>query len=327
MKKLWRSALLHSLGVLSCLFLLGHDAHAQQSSFPKRSIMLIVPTSAGGAVDVLARLLAVRMGEDLGQTIVVENRAGAGGNLGTASVGRAAADGYTLLFISGTQLINQLASNPPPYDLFKDYEPVALVVESSQVIGISKKLAANTLKEFADAARAEASLFNYATPGIATGPHLGAEMLSRSLNIKMVHVPFRGSMEGMRELATGNVQLSIGALPSFTPFVNMVKLLAVAGPKRLPSLPDVPTTFELGHSDVEVSFWAGFMAPKGTPEEIVQILNRSVNKILAQPEVTDLLTKQGVQPASGPPQYFAARMKHYASTYLPVLKGIDLTPK
>lgn len=131
----------------------------------------------------------------------------------------------------------------------------------------------------------------------------------------------------MRELATGNVQLSIGALPSFTPFVNMVKLVAVAGPKRLPSLPDVPTTFELGHSDVEIAFWAGFLAPKGTPQEIVQILNRSVNKVLAHPEVTALLSKQGVEPAYGDPQYFSARMKHHASIYMPVLKSIDLNPK
>jgi tripartite-type tricarboxylate transporter receptor subunit TctC len=327
MRKFWPSALRLWLTGFCVLILQTLEADAQRSSFPNKPITMVVPTSAGGAVDVLARLVAVRVAEELGQSVVVENRSGAGGNIGTASVARAASDGHTLLFISGTQLVNQLTSNPPPYDLFKDYVPVALVVESSQVIGISAKLQATTLEEFAKAARAERSLFNYATPGIGTGPHLGAEMLSRALDIKMVHVPFRGSMEGMRELASGNVQLSIGALPSFTPLIEHVRIVAVAGPKRLSSLPNIPTTFELGYPTVEIAFWAGILAPKGTPQDIVQALNRSVNKALRHGELVSVFSKQGIEPSQGDPQHFSTRMEYYASSYRPIVSTIDLTPK
>jgi tripartite-type tricarboxylate transporter receptor subunit TctC len=288
---------------------------------------MVVPTSAGGAVDVLARLIGVHLGNDLGQSVVVDNRPGAGGNIGTASVARADPDGHTIIFISGTQLINQLATNPPPYDLFNGFEPVALVAESYEVIGISTKLAANNLQEFAAAARADKSLFNYATPGIATAPHLGALMLSRALKINMVHVPFRGSMEGMRELATGNVQLSIGALPSFTPFIDRVKLIAIAGPKRLASLPTVPTTFELGYPDVEISFWTAILAPKGTSPQIVSTLNRSINKALTDPQVTSALLKQAFEPELGDAELLSDRMARYAKSYREILKSIDISSK
>ena len=288
---------------------------------------MVVPTSAGGAVDVLARLMGVHLGNDLGQSVVIDNRPGAGGNIGTASVARAAPDGHTIIFISGTQLINQLATNPPPYDLFSGFEPVALVAESYEVIGISTKLKANNLQEFAAAARADKSLFNYATPGIATAPHLGAVMLSRALKINMVHVPFRGSMEGMRELATGNVQLSIGALPSFTPFIDRVKLIAVAGPKRLPSLPNVPTTFDLGYPDVEISFWTAILAPKGTSPQIVSTLNRSINRVLTEPQVASALLKQAFEAEHGDARLLSDRMTHYAKSYREILKSIDLSSK
>jgi len=301
--------------------------HAEPAAYPFKPITMVVPTSAGGAVDVLARLIGVHLGNDLGQRVVVDNRPGAGGNTGTASVARAAPDGHTIIFISGTQLINQLATNPPPYDLFRDFEPVSLVAESYEVIGIPTKLAANTLQEFAAAARAEKSLFNYATPGIATAPHLGAVMLERAFKINMIHVPFRGSMEGMRELAAGSVQLSIGALPSFAPFMDRVKLIAVAGPKRLASLPNVPTTFELGHPDVEISFWTAILAPKGTSLQIVNTLNRTINKILTEPQVASMLSKLAFEPEHGDAKLLSDRMARYAKSYQEILKTIDLTPQ
>lgn len=313
------------LFIVAAFFWQSSSSYAEPAAYPARPITMVVPTSAGGAVDVLARLIGVHLANDLGKSVVVDNRAGAGGNIGTAAVARAAPDGHTIIFISGTQLINQLATEPAPYDLFKDFEPVALVAETYEVIGIPATLQANNVQEFAAAARASKSLFNYATPGIATAPHLGAVMLSRALKINMVHVPFRGSMEGMRELASGSVQLSIAALPSFTPVIDRVKLIAVAGPKRLTSLPNVPSTLELGYPDVEISFWTAVLAPKGTPAQIVNILNRSINKALADPKVASVLSTQAADPMFGDPKLLSERLSRYAKAYREILKSIDLS--
>jgi tripartite-type tricarboxylate transporter receptor subunit TctC len=290
----------------------------------------VVPTSAGGAVDAIARLVAIHVGKDLAQPVVVENRPGAGGNIGTSSVARASADGHTLIFISSTQLVAQLTTSPPPFDLFKDFTSVGLVADASEVIAISSKVRANNLQEFAAAARAESSMFNYATPGIATVPHLGAEMLARALKIKMVHVPFRGSMEGIREMAAGNVQMSIATQPSVAPFINsnnLIKIIAVAGPKRLSSLPNVPTTGESGYPEVEIAFWAGILAPKNTDREVLAKLSHSLNKTLSDPEVRSILSQQGIDPVIGGPEVLTARLTHYSKLYSQILKEIDLSQK
>ena len=316
------------------LFILGTcpvpHAHSEPAAFPNRPITLVVPTSAGGAVDAIARLIAIHIGKGLGQAVMVENRAGAGGNIGTMSVARAPADGHTLIFISSTQLVAQLTTSPPPYDLFKDFVPVGLVADASEVIAISSKIRANNLQEFAEAARAHASMFNYASPGIGSVPHLGAEMLARALKTKMVHVPFRGSMEGMRELAAGNVQMSIGTLPSVAPFIdnnNLVKIIAVAGPKRLDALPNVPTTDELGFPGVDIAFWAGVLAPKGVDPTVLRLLSRTLNKALSDPEVRSVLSKQGIDPVSGGPEVFTEKLEHYTKLYRSILKDVNLSEK
>jgi tripartite-type tricarboxylate transporter receptor subunit TctC len=304
-------------------------AYAQPAAFPNRPITLVVPTSAGGGVDAIARLIAVQIGKDLGQAVVVENRPGAGGNIGTLSVARAPSDGYTLIFISSTQLIAQMTASAP-FDLFSDFVPIGLVADASEVIAISSRVAANDLKEFAEAARARTSMFNYATPGIGTVPHLGAEMLARALKIKMVNVPFRGSMEGFRELAAGNVEMSIATLPSVAPFMdsnNLVKIIAVAGPKRLEALPNVPTTAESGYPGVNIAFWAGVLAPKGVDKEIQALLSRSLNKALADPKIRSVLSKQAIDPVSGESEAFTAKLKEYAELYRSILTEIDLGQK
>jgi len=305
-------------------------AYAEVMSFPSKPITLVVPTSAGGAVDTIARLVAIHVGKDLAQPVTVENRPGAGGNIGTSSVARASADGHTLIFISSTQLVAQLTTSPPPFDLFKDFTSVGLVADASEVIAINSKVRANNLQEFAAAARAESSMFNYATPGIATVPHLGAEMLARALKIKMVHVPFRGSMEGMRELAAGNIQMSIATEPSVAPFIdsnNRVKIIAVAGPKRLSSLPNVPTTGESGYPEVEIAFWAGILAPKNTDREVLAKLSHSLNKALSDPEVRSIMSKQGIDLVTGGPEVLSDRLAHYSKLYSQILKEIDLSQK
>jgi tripartite-type tricarboxylate transporter receptor subunit TctC len=175
-------------------------AVAQQEQFPTRPITLIVPFAPGGATDIVARLVAVHVGEDLGQSVVIDNRAGGAGNIGTHAAARANPDGYTLVLATTTQLINQYLSKSLPYNLFTDLVPIALIADAPEVVAISTKLPATTLSEFVAAARADVNGFNYGSAGLGSVPHLGGEVLARAVNAKMVHIPFRGSADAVKEV-------------------------------------------------------------------------------------------------------------------------------
>src|SRR3954449_12869843 len=180
----------------------------QQEQFPTRPITLIVPFAPGGATDIVARLVAVHVGEDLGQSVVIDNRAGGAGNIGTHAAARANPDGYTLVLATTTQLINQYLSKSLPYNLFTDLVPIALIADAPEVIAISAKLPATTLSQFVAAARADVNGFNYGSAGLGSVPHLGGEVLARAVNAKMVHIPFRGSADAVKEVAAGHVKIT-----------------------------------------------------------------------------------------------------------------------
>jgi tripartite-type tricarboxylate transporter receptor subunit TctC len=239
---------------ISCLAWVLPAAQAQQAPFPTRPITLIVPFAPGGATDIVARLVATRIGEDLGQTLVIDNRTGGAGNIGTAAAARAAPDGYTLVLATTSQLINQFLSKSPPFNLFADLVPVALIADAPEVIAISAKLGVATLKEFARAAQADAAGFNYGSPGTGSVPHLGGEVLGRALNAKVIHVPFRGSADAAKDVAAGNIQFTLATQATVAPFVesNLVKIIAVAAPRRLRTLPDVPRGRLSGRRAVEL---------------------------------------------------------------------------
>jgi tripartite-type tricarboxylate transporter receptor subunit TctC len=304
-------------------------ARAQQVPFPTRPITLIVPFAPGGATDIVARLLAPRVGEDLGQTLVIDNRTGGAGNIGTAAAARAAPDGYTLVLATTSQLINQFLSKSLPFDLFTDLVPVALIADAPEVIAISAKISAGTLAEFARAAQGNSAGFNYGSPGTGSVPHLGGEVLARAMKTKMVHVPFRGSVDAAKEAAAGNIQLTLATQATVAPFVesNLVKIIAVAAPRRLRTLPNVPTTAEAGFPGVELSNWFGIMAPHGTSPQLVSLINRSFNKALAHPEIESALLRQGIEPVRQTPQQFAARLQEDGQTYKKLLADFGLAPK
>jgi tripartite-type tricarboxylate transporter receptor subunit TctC len=304
-------------------------AQAQQAPFPTRPITLIVPFAPGGATDIVARLVATRIGEDLGQTLVIDNRTGGAGNIGTAAAARAAPDGYTLVLATTSQLINQFLSKSPPFNLFTDLVPVALVADAPEVIAISSKLGVATLAEFARAARADAAGFNYGSPGTGSVPHLGGEVLGRAMKAKVTHVPFRGSADAAKDVAAGNIQFTLATQATVAPFVesNLIKIIAVAAPRRLRTLPDVPTTAEAGYPGVELSNWFGVMAPPGMSPQLVALLNRAFNKALAQPEVESALLRQGIEPVRETPEQFAARLKDDAQTYKRMLDDFGIVPQ
>jgi len=313
-----------ALGCFACLPQVG--ALAEQG-FPSRPITLVVPFAPGGATDIVARLLAVQVSNDLGQSVVVENRAGGAGNTGTAAVARSTPDGYTIVLATTTQLVNQFLMRDLPYNLFTDLVPVALIADAPEIMVISGKLGINTVPEFVAAARAKSQGFNYGSAGNGSVPHLGGEILARAIKAPMVHVPFRGTADAIRELVTGNVQLSFTTQASVASFVGsgQVKLLAVAAPKRVTTLPDLPTTAEAGIPNVELSNWFGIMAPKGTSPELVARLNQSFNKALAHAETAKILVGQGIEPVREPAAYFAKRLQDDAANYQAILKDIGLS--
>jgi tripartite-type tricarboxylate transporter receptor subunit TctC len=298
-----------------------------QQAFPTRPVILIVPFAPGGATDIVARLLATRMGEDLGQNVVVDNRPGGGGNTGTVAAVRAVPDGHTVVLATTSQLINQYLLKSPPFDLFNDLVPVALVADAPEIIAITATLPANTLAELGAAMRASAAGYNYGSAGVGSIPHVGGEVLARALGAKMVHVPFRGSADAAREVAAGNIQLTIATHASVASLVEAgkIKIIAAAARQRLQSLPNVPTTAEAGSPGLELSNWFGIFAPRGTPPEVVARLNAAFNKALGQPETAKTLLSQGIEPVRISPQHFADRLQEDGKTYKKMVEDIGLT--
>ena len=302
-------------------------AGAQQGgSFPNRQITIVVPFGPGGATDIVARLLAVRISADLGVTLIVDNRAGGAGNIGTGAVARATPDGYTLVLATTTQLINYFMFKDQGYDFFSDLAPVAILADAPELVAVSSKVPGNTLADFIKAAKASPTGFNYGSAGIGSVPHIGGEVMAKAMGTKMVHVPFRGSADAMREVAAGNIELSLATQASVASLAETgrLKVLAVAAPKRVKTLPNVPTTAEAGLEGVELSNWFGVFAPKETDPKIISLLNAAFNKALGNPEVEATLLKQGIEPTRLTPSEFVARLQDDRKTYHEVLKELNL---
>lgn len=304
-------------------------ASAQPDRYPARPITLIVPFAAGGATDIVARVLATHVGEDLGQPVVIDNRTGGAGNIGTVAAARANPDGYTLVLITTTQLINQFLTKNLPYNLFTDLVPVALIADAPEVVAISAKLPAKTLLEFAAEARASVNHFNYGSPGVGSVPHLGGEVLAKAMNTRMVHVPFRGSADAIKDVASGNIEVTLATQASVASFAEagLVRIVAVAAPRRLSTLADVPTVTEAGFPGVELSNWFGIMAPRGMAPELATLINQAFNKAAALPDVQMALVKQGIEPVRQTPDEFAARLTEDGKAYQRTIEQIGLAPK
>ncbi len=300
---------------------------AQAGNYPTRPITLIVPFAPGGATDIVARIISLKLGRDLGQNLVVENRTGAGGNIGAAAAAKADPDGHTLaLMTTGNVVINPFLYKTMPLDPFTDLVPVAVVADGPEVIAVNAALGVNNLREFIEAARAKSGTFTYGSAGTGTIPHLGGDLLARLIGTKMVHVPFRGSAAAMKEVATGEIQFSIATHASAEPFVaaGKVKILAVAHPRRLSSLPDIPTTAEAGLAGFELSNWFGVMAPRGTSPDIIALLNAKLQSMFDDPANVALLTRQGIEPVRDTAQGFAARIAKEAKVWKEIVAGSGL---
>jgi tripartite-type tricarboxylate transporter receptor subunit TctC len=273
----------------------------------------VVPFPPGGATDILARDVAQKLTEAWGQSVVVDNRPGAGGNIGSELVAKAPPDGYTLLMGTvGTHAINASLYAKMPYDHIRDFAPVILVAGVPNVLVVNPALPVNTVAELIAYAKANPGKLNFASSGNGTSIHLSGELFKVMAGVQMTHVPYKGSAPAVADLISGQVQLMFDNLPPSLPQIKAGKLraLAVTSSTRAPALPDVPTMAEAGLPGFEASSWFGVLAPAGTPPAIVAKLNAEIARWLATPEAKERLSKQGADAAGGSPEDF---VKHIAA--------------
>ena len=293
------------LAVLAALTLpLNPPLARAQGDYPSKPVRFIVPFAPGGTTDILARIMADHYTQAFKHTFLVDNRAGAGGNLGAAETAKAAPDGYTIMMgTPGTQAINQFLYSKMPYNTEKDFAPVLYVARVPNVLVVHPSLGVKSLKELIDRARAKPGSINFATPGNGTTGHLSTELLKSMTKIDLVHVPYKGSGPALQDLLAGQVQMTIDNLPSAMSFIKAGKLVAlgVTTSQRVAALPDVPTIASVVPG-YEASSWFVIVAPAATPEPIIAKLNAEGNRILKKPEVRERFAQLGADPIGGTPQ-------------------------
>jgi tripartite-type tricarboxylate transporter receptor subunit TctC len=279
------------------------SGRARAASYPERPIKIIVPFAPGGPTDIMARILGTHLGEALGGTIVVENKPGAGGNIGIGIAAHAEPDGYTLLITSSAYVVNPGLYAKIPYDPYKDFAAIAELGTSPNVILIDPKLGVSSIAELVARAKANPNELNYASPGIGTTPHLSGELFKIVAGIDVTHVPFSGAGPAIQAILSGTTQLAFAALPPAHPHIESgaLKALAVTGTHRWFDLPDVPTMIELGYKDFISDTFQGFLAPAKTPAAIVELLSAKSIEILKSPTIAEQLRKDGFEVlANGP---------------------------
>lgn len=294
---------------LACAFTVSGVA---AQAWPSKPIRLIVPYPAGGTTDLLGRGIAQKMSEAFGQQVVVENRTGAGGNIGSDLVAKSKADGYTLVLGTiASHAINPNLYRDLPYDAEKDFAPIALVATLPNLLVVNPAVPAKTVKELIALAKAKPGELAFASAGSGTTQHLSGVIFNKMAGVDMLHVPYKGNAPAVTDLVGGQVQLMFDNIPISLQQVRAGKLraLAVTGPKRSPVLPDVPTIAEAALPGFSVTSWFALFAPAGTPENIIAILNRETNKALADPVLHRQLTDQGIEPGSGTPAQLASLLR------------------
>ncbi|HYH41869.1 MAG TPA: tripartite tricarboxylate transporter substrate binding protein [Burkholderiales bacterium] len=318
--------MINALGFL--LALSAASAMGAQPTYPERPIRLIVGQAAGGATDIVARAFAKRLGDELGQTVVVDNRAGAGGIIGTALVASAPPDGYTLLVgTNGPIAISPHITPNIQYDPFRDFAPVALFSEIPFVVVVNASVKANTLGELIALAKAQPGKLNFASSGQAGTPHLCSELFKYLAKIDIVHVPFRGGAPAQADLIAGRVQIYCAGFASLAPHVKAGKLraLAIAAAERSKTMPQTPTAAEAGLRGFEVNAWNGLLAPAKTPKPILDRLYRAVAAVMKSPEFQSELKARDVEPLLVGPAEFSAYIRRESEKWGKVIKAGRIT--
>jgi len=312
-----------------CAAMLGTPA-AAADDFPSKAMKIVVPFPPGAATDILARRVAQKFSESFKQPVVVENRAGATGTIGSASVAKSPADGYTLLFATtSTHGISPNLYKNMPYDPVKDFEPISLVGWSPNVLVVHPSVPANSVKELVALAKANPQKYSFSSSGSGSSIHLAGEMFKSMAGVDMLHVPYKGATPAVTDLLGGQVQLMFDTVASSLPHIKAGKLrpLAVTTTKRSVALPSVPTMAEAGLPGYEMAGWLGLLAPKGTPKEIVDKLHAEVVKIVNMPDVIESMTAQGIDLWGSTPREFLGVISKDVPMYAKLMKSAGMQPE
>ncbi len=317
-------SLLRALLAATTLVLGGQAAHAQ--AWPTKPIRLVVPYAAGGPGDIIARMVAKKAGESLGQTIVVDNKGGAGGTIGVDNALKSAPDGYTFALTAQGPLAGMPNLMKVPYAL-GDVQYLTLVARGPAVIAVAKKVAADNLGDFVKLAKAQPGKLNYGSAGPGTTPHIGAELLKQEAGIEMTHVPYKGAGPAVTALLGGEIDLAVVDLLNVLPHVaaGTLKVLAVAGPNRAPQLPDVPTTKDAGLPNVVMDTTYGVIAPPGMPADVQARFRDALVGAVQSAEVKEQMLKQGVVPLTTTPQEYKAAMQAEFDKWKRVIAAAKIT--
>ncbi len=298
-----------------------------QDAWPSKPITMIVPFTPGTGIDVLARTLGAKLSQRLGQPVIVENKAGASGNIGTEFVARAAPDGHTLLMTVNTFVMNASLYKNVPYDPVKSFVPIAPTARGVLTFAVNPSFPAKTLREAITLFKNNPGKYSYSSPGNGTPQHLAMELLKLNTGVDILHVPYKGSAGAITDLLGGQVQAMILPVHSALTHASSgkMRLLGVAQEKRAPSAPDVPTFAEEGVANSNVDLWYGLLAPAGMPASVVLRLNNEINQILAMPDVNVALDKQGLVPTPGKPETLGALVKSDSVRWADVIKRAKIS--
>lgn len=302
-------------------------ASVQAQPYPSKPVRVVVPYPPGGPTDIVARVLFQQVAESTGQQFVIDNRAGAGGNIGAEHVAKSPADGYTVLIGTTAHAINMSLFKSLNYDVQKDLAPVSLLTQGPLVLVTHPQFPANSVKELIDMAKAKPGSLNFASSGNGQSTHLSAELFNSLAGTKMVHVPYKGSAPALSDLMTGQVGIMFDTTLSAMPFVRAGKLkaLGVTSPQRTPAAPDVPTIAESGLPGYEVFAWNGVFVPAGTPKPIVAQLNEEIRKAMQLPQVRDKFSAQGFAASWNTPDQFGVFVRNEVDKWARTIKASGAT--
>jgi tripartite-type tricarboxylate transporter receptor subunit TctC len=299
----------------------------QAQAWPSKPVRIVVPFPPGGPADLLPRLLGPRLTEIWGQPVVVENKPGAGGNIGMDTVAKAAPDGYTLVVgPNGNLVVNPHLYAKLPYDVTRDFVPITLIATFSNVLVVNPDVPAKTVAELIALAKAKPGTVSYGSPGTGSQPHLGGEFLKLMAGIDIVHVPYNGTAPALKDLLGGQITFMFAQTSAALPQIQSGKLraLGVASPRRATLLPDVPTIAESGLPGFEAVSWYALLAPAGTPKEIVTKVQADFARVLQMPDVREKLVAQGGDPVGNTPEQLAAQLKSESARYADVVKRANI---
>jgi tripartite-type tricarboxylate transporter receptor subunit TctC len=299
-------------------------------AWPAKPVRLMVPFPPGGSTDIVARIVGQKLGERLGQSMVIENRGGAGGTLGTAQVAKAAPDGYTLTVAStSTHVVAPSVYQKLDYDPVKDFAPISLMAVSPYLLVVHPAVPAKSVKELVELARKQPGKMNYASAGVGSTTHLAMEMLKSVSNTYMLHIPYNGNGPAGTAVISGQVEILFGSMPAVLPHAKggRVRALAVGTLARSPSMPEIPTIAESGYPGFDASLWLGIMAPAGTPQPVIDRLHKEIVAVVSAADTREALSKAGAEPVTSSPAELAAMVRDGVPKYAKIVRMAGVKPE